>query len=295
MTGTGSQADESEIVMELRGTTAVVTLNRPDHLNAFTSQMVREWLEVFDQIDNDDMIRSVVVTGRGRAFCSGADLRPGKRGELGLDERQPGGWRRDNAGYVALRVYECTKPVLAAINGSAVGVGLTMTLPMDLRFIAEEAKLGFVFGARGITLDAASSWFLPRVVGINTALEWCLSARLFGAEEALAAGLAHQVCPSASVLDSACAAAEQISANCAPVSAALIRRLLWTMTGEASPMTAHLAESRLNSLLRSTPDAKEGVRAFLERRPPVWTMRPSEEMPNWARQSPALWTKGASE
>lgn len=255
---------------------ATITLDRPDQLNAFTPAMVGEWLDAFDRVDADDDVRVVVVTGRGRAFCAGADLRARDDGEHA--------WRdsnryRDNAGYVALRAYRCTKPTIAAINGAAVGVGLTLTLPMDARFVVTGAKLGFVFGARGILPDGAASWFLPRVCGINRALEWCLSGRTFGPEEALAGNLVRSIHPPSELMPAAYALASEIVTNVAPVSASLTRQLLWRMLSCDDPMDAHLIESSGNKVLRRSPDAREGARAFFEHRSPTWTMRPSRDTP----------------
>jgi len=261
---------------------ATVTLDRPDQLNAFTAQMVQEWLDIFDRIDADDDVRAVIVTGSGRAFCAGADLsRRGAEPPAPMPFQSRTGPPRDNGGFVTLRAYDCRKPVIAAINGAAVGIGLTMTLPMDIRIVADDAKLGLVFGARGIVLDGGSSWFLPRVVGINQALEWCLTGRVFGPQEALAAGLVRSVHPAAEVLPVARRIAGEIAASVAPVSAVLIRQLLWRMLGEARPYEAHLLESRGNAQLRRTADAAEGVRSFMERRAPHWTMKPSEDLPGW--------------
>jgi enoyl-CoA hydratase/carnithine racemase len=222
------------------------------------------------------------VTGRGRGFCAGADLAGGADT---FDVRTPPAELaepdRDLGGVVALRVFACLKPVIAAINGPAVGVGITMTLPMDIRVIAEGAKVGFVFAGRGIAPDAASSWFLPRLVGIAQALEWTLTSRVFRADEALAGGLVRSVHPPAEVLDVAIAIAREIAAGAAPVSAALTRQMLWRMLGAPSPMDAHRLDSRAVAYTGQQPDAYEGVAAFLERRPPAWTMAVSTDLPAW--------------
>ena len=188
---------------------------------------------------------------------------------------------RDTGGRVTLRIFECTKPVIAAMNGSAVGIGVTMTLPMDIRILADDAKVGFVFASRGIVPEAASSWFLPRVVGISQALEWCLTARLFRAPEALAGGLVRSIHPADEVLDVARGLAREIATNAAPVSAALTRQLLWRMLGADHPMEAHKLDSRAIYDSGRSADAREGVTAFLEKRPASWTMRPTQDMPDW--------------
>lgn len=275
----------TQITYEVEGPTAILTLNRPDQLNAFTGTMLQEMVDAFDRVDADDDVRAVIVTGAGRAFCAGADLSSGgdtfdldKRAgaaDGGAPERAP----RDGGGLLTLRIFECTKPVIGAINGSAVGVGISMTLPMDIRLLADHAKVGFVFAGRGIAPDAAASWFLPRVVGINQALEWVLTARVFRAQEALTGGLVRSLHPAEEVLDAAKALASEIATNAAPVSAVVSRGLLWRMLGEAHPMAAHRADSDAIYHLGRQADAREGVTAFLEKRPPAWHLRPSADLP----------------
>jgi enoyl-CoA hydratase/carnithine racemase len=275
--------DFTEISYEVEGSTAIITLDRPDHLNAFTYTMLGELLEAFDRTDADDDVRVVIVTGRGRAFCAGADLSMG--GETfdaaaqGVSTRESGAAPRDGGGLLVLRIFRSTKPVIAAINGSAVGVGISMTLPMDVRILAENAKVGFVFAGRGIAPDGAASWFLPRVVGISQALEWTLTARVFRADEALEGGLVRTVHPADDVLPAAKALAAEMAANTAPVSAVVSRALLWRMLGEAHPMAAHRVDSQAIYELGQAPDAMEGVMSFLQKRPAEWSMRPSEDMP----------------
>lgn len=276
--------DFTEITYEVDGPAAVITLDRPDHLNAFTWTMMDELIAAFDRADDDDDVRAVIVTGAGRAFCAGADLSLGAetfdaaaRGVSRDRDRAP----RDGGGRVVLRIFESTKPVIGAINGPAVGVGISMTLPMDIRILAEGAKVGFVFAGRGIAPDGAASWFLPRVVGINQALEWVLTARVFPADEALAGGLVRSLHPAGEVLGVAKGLAAEIAANAAPVSAVLSRALLWRMLGEDHPMAAHRVDSRAIYELGREPDAREGVMAFLEKRPAAWTMRPSADLPGW--------------
>ena len=277
--------DYTEIAYEVEDQVATITLDRPDRLNAFTVTMMRELIDVFDQVDADDDVRAVIVTGRGRAFCAGADLAGG--GDTFNADAAPGSRRerdsapRDTGGRVTLRIFECTKPVIAAMNGSAVGIGVTMTLPMDIRILADDAKVGFVFASRGIVPEAASSWFLPRVVGISQALEWCLTARLFRAPEALAGGLVRSIHPAEEVVDVARGLAREIASNAAPVSTALTRQLLWRMLGADHPMEAHKIDSRAIYDAGRSADAREGVTAFLEKRPASWAMRPTQDMPDW--------------
>src|SRR3954467_5460890 len=221
-----------------------ITLHRPERLNAFTATMARELMDAFDRADADDDVRAVVVTGAGRAFCAGADL---EAGGGTFDYRARGGGDdgpRDGGGRLTLRIFESKKPVIGAINGAAVGVGVTMTLPMDFRLAAEGAKIGFVFSRRGIVPEAASSWFLPRIVGISQAMEWAATGRVFLAEEALAGGLVRSLHPADEVLGAARALAAEIAENAAPVSVALARKLMWTGLGLSHPMEAHRADSR---------------------------------------------------
>ena len=275
--------DYTEIAYEVADHVAVITLDRPERLNAFTTTMMREMIDAFDRVDADDDVRVVIVTGRGRGFCAGADL--GAGGET-FDADAATGTTvqtvpRDGGGLLTLRIFECTKPVIAAMNGSAVGIGVTMTLPMDIRVLSTDAKVGFVFASRGIVPEAASSWFLPRVVGINQALEWCLTARVFGAEEALAGGLVRSIHPPHEVLAVAQALAAEIVQRAAPVSAALTRQMLWRMLGADHPMEAHKIDSRGVFDTGRGADAREGVMSFLEKRSPEWTLRPSRDMPDW--------------
>jgi enoyl-CoA hydratase/carnithine racemase len=260
---------------------ATITLNRPDRLNALNDEMYAGILAAFDQTDADDGVRAVIVTGAGRAFCAGADLGAGARTfDYGDHVGDPEA-HRDRGGLLVLRIFRSLKPVIAAINGPAVGVGLSMTLPMDMRIMADSARAGFVFAARGIVPDGAASWFLPRIVGVSQALEWCLTGRVFPAAEALAGGLVRTVCPVDEVVPLATRLAREIATNVAPVSAVLTRQLIWQMLGADHPMVAHRIDSRAIYETGRMADAAEGVAAFLEKRPANWTLAPSRDLPGW--------------
>jgi enoyl-CoA hydratase/carnithine racemase len=277
-----------QIRYEVEGNVLTITLDRPDRLNAFTERMGRELVEAFDRADADDKVRAVIVTGAGRGFCAGADLEAG--GET-FDYRaraEAGEAPRDRGGLVALRIFTSRKPVIGAVNGAAVGVGITMTLPMDVRLAAEGARMGFVFTRRGIVPEACSSWFLPRVVGISRAMEWVATGRVFDAEEALAGGLVRSVHPAEELLGAARALAAEIAEHAAPVSVALSRRMLWTMLGAAHPMEAHRADSRAMMARGQSADAREGVTSFLEKRPARFTDRVSEGLPDVLPTEPAF-------
>jgi enoyl-CoA hydratase/carnithine racemase len=269
-----------EIRYEVADHVLTITLDRPDRLNAFTPTMARELIEAFDRSDADDDVRAVIVTGAGRGFCAGADL-GGGGGTFDWRDRDGGdaGVPRDGGGRVTLRIFDSLKPVIAAINGPAVGVGVTMTLPMDVRIAASGAKIGFVFARRGIVPEACSSWFLPRLVGISQAMEWVATGRVFLAEEALAGGLVRSVHPADEVLAVAQELAAEIASEAAPVSVALARRLMWTMLGASHPMEAHRADSRAMFSRGRSSDAFEGVTSFLEKRPAEFSDRVSEGLP----------------
>ncbi len=262
---------------------ATITLNRPDQLNAFTGTMMNELIDAFDQIDADDDVRAVVVTGEGRGFCAGADLSSGgSTFDHGSDATDRGIEAiRDGGGLVTLRIFELTKPIIAAINGPAVGVGVTMTLPMDIRLASENARLGFVFARRGIVPEACSSWFLPRVVGISRAMEWVATGRVFPASEALEAGLVRSVHAPDDLLPTAYALAREIADNTAPVSVALSRQMLWRMLGADHPMEAHKIDSRAIDERGRSDDAREGVVSFLEKRPAKFPLKVSADMPSF--------------
>jgi enoyl-CoA hydratase/carnithine racemase len=260
-----------------------ITLDRPEKLNAFTPRMMHELIDAFDRADADDAVRVVIVTGAGRAFCAGADLSSGGRTFDPTASTKPEriDEHRDGGGRVALRIFESKKPVIAAINGPAVGVGITMTLPMDIRIASTTARIGFVFARRGIVPEACSSWFLPRVVGIAQAAEWVMTGRVFPAEEALAARLVSRVVPPEAVLDTARALGREIADNTSAMSVTLARQLLWRMLGADHPMEAHKADSRCIYWMGASADAREGVTAFLEKRPPRFTLRPSADLPDF--------------
>lgn len=267
---------------------ATITLNRPDKLNAFTTGMRDDLIAAFDATDADDAVRAVIVTGAGRAFCAGADLSQAggntfdyaQRQEAAREESLVNGVYRDGGGRVVLRIFNSLKPVIGAINGAAVGVGVTMQLPMDIRLASTEARFGFVFSRRGITPEACSSWFLPRLVGLQTALEWCYTGRVFSAQEALDLGLVRSLHAPDELLPAARALAREIADNAAPVSVALARQMLWRMAGAAHPMDAHRVDSRAIQARGRSADAKEGVSAFLDKRTPAYPDRVSTDLPD---------------
>ncbi len=266
---------------------ATITLDRPDKLNAYNARMRVELEALFDETDADDAVRVVVVTGAGRAFCAGADLSSGgdtfDRAAHAEDPLRAalrvGDVYRDGGGTTTLRMYESLKPIIGAINGAAVGIGVTMQLPMDIRMASSAARFGFVFTRRGITPEAASSWFLPRLVGMQTALEWCLTGRVFGAEEALARGFVRSVHAPEKLLPAAYALAREIADNAAPVSVALTRQMMWRLSAAPHPMHAHRVDSRAIQSRGQAADVREGVGAFLEKRPAQFPDRVSADMP----------------
>lgn len=253
-------------------------LKRPEKLNAYTPTMHRELLEAIERADEDDAVRVVIVTGAGRAFCAGADLSGGggtfdSSGRHGIEEH------RDGGGLLTLRIFESKKPFIAAINGPAVGVGITMTLPMDIRIASTTARMGFVFARRGIVPEACSSWFLPRIVGIAQAAEWVCTGRVFEAHEALAGRLVSRVVEPDALIPTATALAREIADNTSAISVALSRQMIWRMLGADHPMEAHKVDSKAIFAMGHAADAAEGVTAFLEKRPAQFPMRPSKDMP----------------
>jgi len=266
---------------------ATITLNRPDKLNAFNTTMMKELIAAFDETDGDDNVRAVIVTGAGRAFCAGADLSAGgatfdydKRGGEDQAARQEHGVHRDGGGLVTLRIYDSLKPVISACNGPAVGIGVTMQLAMDIRLASDTARYGFVFARRGINPEACSSWFLPRLVGLQQALEWCYTGRIFPAQEALDGGLVRSVHAPDDLLPAARAIAREIADNTAAVSVAVTRQLMYRMAGASHPMEAHKADSRAIQARGRAADAKEGVTSFLEKRQPNYPDKVSTDMPD---------------
>ncbi len=285
-------ADFTTIQFEVADGVATITLNRPERMNAFNGPMIRDLLAAFDETDGNDDVRAVVVTGAGRAFCAGADLGSGaetfdydKRREKG-EIADAVGSVRDGGGIVALRIYESLKPVIAAVNGAAVGVGATMLCAMDVRLASQAARFGFVFTRRGIVPETLSSYLLPRLVGVSTALEWFMTGRIFDANEALTRGLVRSLHEPDQLLGAAHALAREIADNTAPVSVALTRRMVLEMLGAAHPMEAHRLESRLMVARGASADAAEGVTSFLEKRPARFPMKVSADMPAWFPPKP---------
>ncbi len=276
---------------EVADRVATITLARPEKLNAVNGAMVRELIAAFEAVDLDDEVRAVIVTGDGRAFCAGADLSggsesfkaPGGETLVGADGKIDYADEaiREVGGRLALLLYGLRKPVIAAVNGAAAGLGATLVLPMDIRIASDNARFGFVFARRGMVLETAASFFLPRIAGISKSLEWCMSGRMVGADEALASGLVSAVLPSDQLLPEAQRIAHEIADNAAPVSVALVRQMLWRGLGMAHPMEAHRIESRGIYARSRSADADEGVRSFLDKRLPDFPDRVSTDMPDF--------------
>jgi len=278
-----------EIAYEVADRVLTITLDRPDHLNAFTISMQRQLCDAFDRADDDDDVRAIIVTGRGRGFCAGADLSMGAEtfnaevagAQVAADEPDVASrprYPRDKGGLVSLRIFECTKPVIAAINGPSVGIGATMTLPMDIRIASERARIGFVFGRLGIVPEACSTWFLPRIVGISRALELVYSADILDAHQALEAGLVREVVAEGDLLPTAYALAAKFVSARSPVATALMRQMMYRNSAQSDPVAAHRIES-LAMFYASIGDGKEGVAAFLEKRPAEFTGRTPQDLP----------------
>lgn len=283
-TESDDRASQSTVLYEVADGIATITLHRPERMNAVTTEMRDELIAAFDRADLDPQVRAVVVTGSGAAFCAGADV---SGGATSFDPQERG-WAddvdtfRDGGGLIALRIFACTKPVIAAVNGVAAGLGSTMLLPMDIRLAAEGARFGFVFSRRGIVPEACATWFLPRVVGINRALEWAVTGRVFPAAEALEAGLVRSVHPADELLPAAYAIAREIADNTAPVAVGMIRQMMWRLLGSDHPMDAHRIDSRVNYWLGQSPDVAEGIEAFLAKRAPRFGMRlPADAPPGY--------------
>jgi enoyl-CoA hydratase/carnithine racemase len=276
------------IELTVEGPVATITLNRPQAMNAFTHEMRDDVCAALDETDANDAVRAVIFTGAGRAFCAGADLSLGAetfnavsqaKADGALDDSDPR-WR-DSGGVMNLRIWESVKPVIAAINGPAVGIGATMILPMDVRIGVKGAKMAYPFSRRGIAWDGAASWFLPRVVGVSTAMDWALSGRTFLTEEAHEAGLLKAVYERDELLPAAQAYAHELAETTAPVSVAMMRQMAWRMLGPVTPMDAHRIESKAILHAGMSPDAAEGVMSFLEKRKPDFPLKPSSDMPPW--------------
>jgi len=276
----------TQILVEKDGPIATITLNRPEKMNAYTRVMMKEMIEAFDDTDADDAIRAVIITGSGdRAFCAGADLTPEGGGHVFSDPNQVDDLSdervRDGGGRLTLRMFQSTKPLISACNGVAVGVGATMQLPVDIRLASDNARYGFVFAKRGIVPEACSSWFLPRLVGQQQALEWCMTGRIFGAEEALAGGLIRSIHPQGELMAAARDLALEIAENTSAVSVAMTRAMLWRIPSQPHPMMAHRVDSRSIYTLSRGKDAIEGVQSFLEKRPAEFPGKVSQDMPGF--------------
>jgi enoyl-CoA hydratase/carnithine racemase len=263
---------------DLEDNILTLTLNRPEKLNAFNPQMLDELLSALDNANRQDEVRVIIITGAGKRFCAGAELSGGQKSfeKMGKSEDH-----RDGGGILSLKMYNCQKPLIAAVNGAAVGVGATMLLPMDIRIGSEDSRFGFVFARRGIVPEACSSWFLPRVVGISKALQWCFSGRIIDAQEALQSDLISEVVPKDELLVRAKTIAKEIALNTSAVSIALTRQMMWKMLGEKDPMAAHRIDSKSIFALGRSCDAQEGVKSFLEKRNPNFVDKVSSDMPNF--------------
>ena len=271
-----------ELLTSQLGDTFIISLNRPKKLNAFTKTMQDELIRVFDYTDQNDDIKSVVITGEGRAYCAGADLVDGPNtfnyGEEG--NRLSNDDHRDGGGLVALRIFRSKKPVIGAINGDAVGVGATMTLPMDIRIASKSARFGFVFSRRGAVPEACSSWFLPRLVGISKALDWCYTGKVFDSQEAFQHGLVSDVIPDSKLIDRALEIGTSYSAKTSAVSVSLARQMMWNMLAATHPEEAHFLDSMAMERMGKSPDIKEGIASFLEKRAPNFSMKVSKDLPD---------------
>ena len=271
-----------ELLTSQHGDTFVISLNRPEKLNAFTKTMQDELIKVFDYTDQKDDIKSVVITGEGRAYCAGADLVDGPNTFNYAEEgnRLSNDDHRDGGGLVALRIFRSKKPVIGAINGDAVGVGATMTLPMDIRIASDSARFGFVFSRRGAVPEACSSWFLPRIVGISKALDWCYTGKVFTSQEALEHGLVSDVIPDDKLIDRALEIGSSYSSKTSAISVSLARQMMWNMLAATHPEEAHVLDSIAMEKMGKSPDIKEGIASFLEKRAPNFPMKVSKDLPD---------------
>ena len=273
--------DFENILYEVEEGILTITLNRPEIMNAFNGGMMRDLFAAFDAADADDDVRAIVITGAGRGFCAGQDLSAGEATWDGHAERLEETEQGDGGGELSRRLYRSLKPIIVAFNGPAVGVGLTFTLAADIRIAAPEVKLGFVFAARGIVPEGCSSWFLPRLVGISKALEWCYSARIFRSEEALEAGLLRSIHPKEELLPAAHELARELVSNTSRISVTVLRHMMWRMLGAPDPINAHWVDTAGINALATSPDAKEGINAFLEKREPDFPGRVSQDLPEF--------------
>ncbi len=271
-----------ELLTSQHRDTFVISLNRPEKLNAFTKTMQDELIRVFDYTDQNDDIKSVVITGKGRAYCAGADLVDGPNtfnyAEAG--NRLSNDDHRDGGGLVALRIFRSKKPVIGAINGDAVGVGATMTLPMDIRIASKSARFGFVFSRRGAVPEACSSWFLPRIVGISKALDWCYTGKVFTSQEALQYGLVSDVISDDNLIERALEIGSSYSSKSSAISVSLARQMMWNMLAATHPEEAHILDSIAMERMGKSPDIKEGIASFLEKRAPNFSMKVSKDLPD---------------
>lgn len=269
------------ILYEVEDSILTITLNRPDKLNAFTGGMLNDLIRAFDLADADDEIGAIIVTGAGRGFCAGADLSQGESTWEGHEERLAETKRGDGGGELSRRIFRCLKPVIVAFNGPAVGVGLTFPLAADVRLAARNIKMGFVFAARGLVPEGCASWFLPRIVGISKALEWCFSARVFRSEEALEAGLVRSLHDPDELMPAARELAREFVEGSSRVSNTVLRHMLWRMLGASDPIEAHRIDTAGISALSTSPDAKEGINSFLEKRAPDFPGKVSSDLPDF--------------
>ena len=271
-----------ELLTSRHGDTFIISLNRPEKLNAFTKTMQDELITVFDYTDQNDDIKSVVITGEGRAYCAGADLVDGPNTFNYAEEgnRLSNDDHRDGGGLVALRIFRSKKPVIGAINGDAVGVGATMTLPMDIRIASKSARFGFVFSRRGAVPEACSSWFLPRIVGISKALDWCYTGKVFNSQEALQNGLVSDVISDDKLIERALEIGSSYSSKTSAISVSLARQMMWNMLAATHPEEAHILDSMAMERMGKSPDIKEGIASFLEKRAPNFPMKVSKDLPD---------------
>jgi len=267
------------VLYEVKENIATITLNRPDRMNAWTMVMMNDVIKAFDLADQDDEVKAVILTGAGKAFCAGADLSPGK--PRATEQKADDGPYRDSAGQAVLKIYDMNKPVIAAVDGPAVGVGATILLPVDIRLATDRARFGFVFNRRGFVPEGCCTWFLPRILGMAKATEWLYTGRVFSAIEAYEGGLISQILRPEKLIPTAIELAREIFENNSAVSTALTRKMIYSMLSADHPMDAHILESKCFHYMASSEDAREGITSFLEKRPPKFGMKPSKDMPDF--------------